>query len=360
MNLKFSMFPIERIARNWLGVADGNFDDSLLPFQIMGDVYVEDVSSRIPKDEFDYCKSALGTETTKHLEQIKYAIIHRFPSIEKDPVTGNLIFEQELVDRSKILVHEIIACLRLIRPTTQHAQFMGGSVEPDGTLRHFHFDNPYTFVSSLPNQRLFGIRTVDVQSLKYFAPLFVTAMEGNYWKYRMAVEMFQSGYFQHSHWKLRFFMWTAALEALFTSHTSGQHRGSLVAKERIKFTVGASTLIYPPDELSEWEADPKLSVEDVIDEIYCLRNHLAHGDKVPDYYFLKPGRQGLNDSICKGEVLLESISSIIRQTLLGILKNGLLNHFADGAASEAYFASNGLTKSALEGRLGKKYYVCPS
>ena len=218
-----------------------------------------------------------------------------------------MIFEQELVDRSNRLVQEIVACLRLIRPTTQHAQFMGGSVEPDGTLGHFHFDNPFTFVSSLLNQKLFGIRTVDIQRLKYYAPLFVAAMEGHYWKYRMAVEMFQSGYFQHSHWKLRFFMWTAALEALFTSHTSGQHRGSLVAKERVKFLVGAGTPIYPPDELSEYETDPNLTVGDVIDEIYCLRNHIAHGDKAPDYYFQTPGRQGINGTVYKGEVLMESI-----------------------------------------------------
>ena len=66
MNLRFSMFPIAPMARNWVGVPDGTFDDSLLPFQIMGDVYIEDVSSLIPKDEFDYCKSALGTETTKY------------------------------------------------------------------------------------------------------------------------------------------------------------------------------------------------------------------------------------------------------------------------------------------------------
>jgi hypothetical protein len=347
------------MARNWVGVPDGHFDDSLLPFQIMGDVYVEEVSSRIPKDEFDYCKSALGTETTKYLEQVKYAIIHRFPSIEKDPITGNLVLEQELADRSRMLVQEIIACLRLIRPITQNVQFMGGSVEPDGTLRHMHFDNPFSYVSSLPNQRLFGIRTVDIQSLKYYAPLFVAAMEGNYWKYRMAVEMFQSGYFQHSHWKLRFFMWTAALEALFTSHTNAQHRGSLVAKERVKFIVGASTLIYPPDERSQYEADPKLTVADVIDEIYCLRNHIAHGDKVPDYYFHTPGRQALSGTLYKGEVLLEAISSIVRQALLSILKNGLLNHFADAASSESFFAANALTKSAIEARLGKRQYSCP-
>lgn len=359
MALKFSMFPIAPMLRNWVGVPGGTFDGSLLPFHIVGDVYLEEVASHIPEDEFDYCKSALGTETIKHLEEIKYAIIHRFPTVVKDPATGDLLFEQELAERSRMLVQEIVACLRLIRPTMQHVQFMGGSVEPNGTLRHMHFENPFSYVSSLPNQRLFGIRTIDLQNLKFYVPLFVTAMEGNYWKYRMAVEMFQSGHFQHSHWKLRFFMWTAALEALFTSHTSNQHRGSLVAKERVKFLLGPSALIYPLDELSQYDVDPQLTVADVIDEIYCLRNHIAHGDKVPDYYVQATGRQGINGPICRGEVLMEAISSIIRQALLSILKNGLLSHFSDAASSESYFAANGLTKSTLETLPGKSHFQCP-
>jgi hypothetical protein len=106
----------------------------------------------------------------------------------------------------------------------------------------------------------------------------------------------------------------------------------------------------------EYEADPRLTVADVIDEIYCLRNHIAHGDRVPDYYFRTPGRKAINGTIKKGEVLMESISSIVRQALLRILEKGLLNHFVDAAASEAYFTRNGLTTSAI----GKRHYRCPS
>src|SRR5208282_737306 len=115
-------------------------------------------------------------------------------------------------------------CLRLIRPTTQHAQFMGGRIERGGKLRHFHFDNPFTYVNSIPNQKLFAVRTSDIDDLRFYSPLFIKVIEDQHWKFIMAVDMFQSGFFQHSYWKLRFFMWTAALEALFTSHTSDQHR----------------------------------------------------------------------------------------------------------------------------------------
>jgi hypothetical protein len=240
---------------------------------------------------------------------------------------------------------------------------LGGSVGNDGSLNNIHFDHPIPFLSSLSNQTVMAIRTQDVQDLKSVFPQFRTAMEGNYWKFRMSVDMFQSGYFQQTHWKLRFFMWTAALEALFTSHSSPQHRGSLVAKERVKHLLGATTLIYPAGELSQYEPDPHLTVENVIDEIYCLRNHIAHGDKVPDYYFQTTGRTGLNGPINKLETLSEAISSIVRRSLLTILKTNLLVNFQDGAASESYFSSLGLTKSKLEQKAkvgGTVQFTCPS
>jgi hypothetical protein len=251
-----------------------------------------------------------------------------------------------------------VACLRIVRPFVQSAQFLGGSVETNGTLRHIHFHHPITFLTPLPSQNLIAIRTQDVQRLKGIFPEFRNAMEGNYWKFRMAVDMFQSGYFQQTHWKLRFFMWTAALESLFTSHSSTQHRGSLVAKERIKFVVGGNTSIYPADELSQYETNPNITIADVIDEIYCLRNHLAHGDKVPDYYFQTPCRQGINGPVYKADLLTEALSSIIRSALLRILDNGLLAHYSDAASSESYFTQHGLTRNVLQAA-GLPYYQCP-
>lgn len=357
--MKFSLFPIERIARNWLGVQDDNFDDSILPFEIVDGVFLEDVSQNIRGDEFDYCKRALGTEVTEHLEGVKYAIVHRYPNIAEDPKTGKLIFEPDLTKRSETLVQQVIACLRLIRPTVEHAQSMGGKIADDGSFRSFHFENPITFSSALANQKMFAIRTEDIKQLRFYAPLFIAALEGNYWKFRMGVDMFQSGFLQHTHWKVRFFMWTAALEALFTSHTNAEHRGSLVAKERIKQLLGPSQLVYPKGEIPLFDQDPHLTVEQVIDELYCLRNHIAHGDKVPDYYFNTKGREGMDGSIVsKAEMLSEAASSIVRQCLLTILKGNLIAHFQDEKTSEAYFSSLELTKRILEKRKIPNF-TCP-
>jgi hypothetical protein len=354
---KCSIFPIERVAHNWAGFS-GDFDVSLLPLKIIDDVHVEDVSGLIQKDEFRYCREMLGTEMVKHLENFKYAIVHRFTSPIQDPKTGRLLLDTELQDRSRFLVQAVVACLRVIRPTVQHAQFMGGDVEADGTFRHFHFDHPVQYLSPLPIQTLMRVGTQDLLSLVKYAARFIAAMEGDFWKYRMAVDMFQSGFFQETHWKLRYFMWTAALEALFTSHANPEHRGSLVAKERVKKLLKSSCLVYPSHELSEYDVDPKLTVGKVLDQIYCLRNHIAHGDRVPDYYFETPARQAINGPVMKKEVLTEAISSIVRQCILAILDKNLLSHFASDATAEVHFSKLGLTNALLKNKR-RKHFKCP-
>jgi|SRR3984885_411128 len=365
MDMKFSLFPIERLARSWEkgGFYDGDFDRSLLPFEIIPGLFIEDVEALIAPNEFNHYLSMLGYESVKFLKAIKYVIINRYPKYAVKP-NGDMIFEEDQRKSSEYLIQEAIACLRLIRPIRQFAQACGGDVRDDGSLTNFHFESPLPYVNSPENQKLFGVRTSDAEALRFYLPLFQNAMSGQFWKFRMALEMYQSGFFQHSHWKARYFLWTAALESLYTSQpqpgSGSGHSGSLVAKERIKSLLGPTAPIYPPGELTNLDTNPNLTVADVMDEIYCLRNNIAHGDKIPDYYFQTPGRKMFDgQELYKRDMLIEAISSIIRQSLLAILKNGLLDHFRDRVSSETYFGGLGLTKSNLIKTIPKTGFTCP-
>jgi hypothetical protein len=133
-----------------------------------------------------------------------------------------------------------------------------------------------------------------------------------------------------------------------------------VAKERIKEMLGPGTSVYPPEELSRLEANPSLTVADVLDEIYCLRNHIAHGDMIPGHYFQTTGRSSLNGPLVRIDMLIENISFIVRRSLLKIMKDNLLAHFRDAASSEAYFDTLQLTNSAISMRFGRSTFTCPS
>jgi hypothetical protein len=357
---RFSMYPIGRIARGAYAGGD-EFDLSLLPIEVLRDVHIEDVSSLIRMGDFDIHKSNVGEYRFRELERIKYAIIHRYPQNGPDPDTGRYLVDTDQTERSRKLVSDITACLRIIRPITTRAQFCEGKVSDDGQLYDIAFNEPVPEFSLPENQSRFGLRNVDTEELRFYAPRFINAMNQPFWKFRMAVQMYNTGYFEHEDWKMRFFLWTSALEALFTSQNSDrQHSGSLVAKERIKDHLGASSLLYPHGELLSLEPIPTLQISDVIDEIYCLRNHIAHGDKVPDYYFQETGRENLNGDLNRVHMLTEAISFIVRRSLLKILKDDLLKHFQDGASSEAYFSARDLTKNAIKKSVKKAPFICPA
>jgi hypothetical protein len=297
----------------------------------------------------------------KELQRISHAITYRFPQNEFDPITKTFIVDSVQANRSVEKIREIAVSLRLIRPTQQYAGLLQGDVLSNGKFRIQSFETPDPHADVPMNQRLFSIRTQDAKDLQFYAPLLIDAMHKPYWKFRMAVQLYEAAHFQYRDWKVQFFLWSSALEALYTTQSKdGQNSGSKVASERIKSLIGGSTSIYPPGELLKSIPNPGYSVNDVIGEIYCLRNHIAHGDKVPDYYFAAPGRDDINTPLLKRwQMLTEALSFIVRRSILTILKDGLLNDFADASTSEAYFLSKGLTKNALT-KAGIKNFTCPA
>ncbi len=360
--MKFALYPIERVAigRQRGGWEDGDFDLTLVPFEITDRVHIEDVSTRFPDDAFDIYENGLGSYALKELRRLRYAIVYRFPQYELNVATNEIILDAEQMERAQLLVREIAVCLRIIRPTLQRAQCCEGQIRDDGRFIPGPFDVPNPYADVPQNQRLFSIRTEDIKSLRFYAPLFLSAMHQSFWKFRMAVQLFEAGHWQSTDKKIQFFLWVSALEALFTTQNrDGQHSGKLVAGERIKALIGGNTPIYSVGELPSSQQNPGITVSDVIGEIYCLRNHIAHGDKLPDHYWARTGRPFDNERLTKFDELIEAVSFILRRCLLTILKDGLLSHFADKGSSEAYFTESGQTKQKLRDS-GAVEPTCPT
>ena len=358
---QFCLYPIQRIARsiNRGGIDDDDFDASILPVVLNDGATIEDVSSRILKDEFEFLRGHLSDDSIKQLRRIRYAIVYRSPDYEEDK-KGGVILANELLKRSENIVAENAALLRLIRPTTQKTQMISGAIRIDGTFSMRHLNDPLTFVDAPENQKHFTVRTSDVQDLAFYGPIFRKSMHDPNWKFRMAVQMHEAGYFQNTEWKARYFLWSAAIEALFTSKGTNwqQHSGSLVVGERIKDLLGPRAQIYPTDELPSNLPNPNIAVEDIIGEVSCLRNHIAHGDKIPDYYFTH-GRDDFNEPLPRVMLVIEAISFLVRKSILKIMKDGIVPHFSDDASLGAYYAAKQLTKSDLQSK-GLKAFKCPT
>ena len=291
-------------------------------------------------DTFAWVKNVLGIKDLKELQAVEYAIVHRY-------TTEELGYGGADDDKSERLVRNLVACLRLIRPMRQRASLMGGELREGGKINVQHFEHPKGILGVPEVQKLFHLRMIDLVLLRELAPKFLAAMGGETWKFRMAVEFHEAGHFQDWYWKARYSLWCSALEALYTSQTP-EHRGSLVARERIKWFLGANTSIYEKGDIPDYvHPQPNVTVGDVVEDLYTLRNFIAHGDRVLDDFYKQKSRQGISREHSLLEVLVEALSFIIRRSLLRILRDNLLPNFANAAASEAYFGAAGLTNTAI-------------
>jgi hypothetical protein len=230
----------------------------------------------------------------------------------------------------------------------EKAYLVHGTVqEPAGSFSVQGFDVPAVELMEVPEvQKLFKLRIQDAENLHKYLPDFLLAMRGDYWKFKMAVQFYSRGHFQSLDWKARYLLWCSAIESIYTSHL-WEHQGSLVATSRIKWFLGVDTSIYAIGDLVGSLPDPGITVGNIVSDLYDMRNFIAHGDRLPNSFF-ENMRTGLGCGVTKAEVLLEAASFIVRASLIRILNNGLLSHFADAGPAEAYFGNERLTKSALK------------
>jgi hypothetical protein len=347
--MNFTLYPISWVAD---AIDDVPFDQGRLPIDIAEGVRIESVREHFRERAFELWSSRVGTIVVDELERVRFALVHRYTP---DPIVvdGEVIGEQRRSADSQNLVRMLAACLRLIRPMRQSALMIHGKVrDEDGSFDVGGFDVPPSHLIEVPEvQKLFKLRNQDADDLQILARQFLKGMRGAVWKFRMAVQFHELGHFQVIDWKARFLQWCSAIESIYTTHHP-EHQGKLLATSRIKWFLGQNTNIYAPGDLIDLIQDPGITVGQIVDDLYDMRNFMAHGDRIPDPYFRDELRTGLNGGVKRGEVLLEAASFIVRTSLLKILRDNLLNHFTDAGPAEAYFGAQGLTNTAIRAASG--------
>jgi len=337
---KMTLYPIHAVGRPFMD--EEPFDDSLLPAEIIPDVRIEKVAGLLTPESFDLWKRHLAPEKIQSFANIDYAIVHRFRA--EHVGTGDT--EQ----KSMQLVRTLSALLRIIRPMRQRFFAIQGTVDPGGKFVPGSFDGPEDYVELPEAHKLLHLRPRDLKKFTQLAAAFLRAMEGEYWSVRLAVQFHDHGYYTFQrYWKLSWFLWIAGLESLYTADHA-EHRGQIVIKERIKHLLGGSTSVYEAGDIPSFLPQPEQTVIGVIEPIYQLRNIVIHGKRVPDSFYAKEGRIGLEGPLRRVEELVEALSFLLRKSIQLILEKNLLENFKDEGTVKAYFSDLGLTRTKLSRR----------
>jgi hypothetical protein len=320
--IEIQLVPLERMA-------EPLFDLSQLPVEITPGVQVADVSSLLPPPEFEYMKAEVGRHQLRYFTStVKYGLVHRYKlSYPDNDVEGK---------DKKELLNNIFCLLRLIRPHRRCGGVQGDIT--NGTIAFRQTTFPHDTLDVPEALKLFAVRNKDLEELRTLLPGFLKAMQGPYWPFRMAVQYYYMGY-EVNDWRGRYLYWgSSALHALYS------HKEQKIVP-RIKRFLGENTLIYEPKEHPDFEfLEPNpLTIKDVLDDVNKVRNCIAHGDRIPDRYFsVERGRLTLNGAVSFITVLDDSLAFIVRESLLQILRNNLLEDFKSRHQYSLFWKKMGL------------------
>ena len=274
------------------------------------------------------------------VKNVRCALVHRYdasPSYGRRKPDSHE--DRALRDRSEFLTTDLGACLRLIRPMPQFARTMHGEITADGSFLVIGFEHP-TPVSLIPEaHQHFTLRNRDAEDLMRYASKYSwTPCRVSMGNSRLRYRCTRPGITTLVTTLLDIWLWCCALQSIFTTNKPG-HREEQVAKARIKKFLGEAASIYAPGDISKSLPQPTISIADVIDDIFVVRNCLAFGEPIPSHYFRDTMRQGIYGDVSHFEVLTEGLSFIIRSSLLKILRDGHIEHFKDAATAEPYWTA---------------------
>jgi hypothetical protein len=326
--IDFQLIPLERFSAQ-------PFDFSQLPFSIVRDVEVADVSSLLPPSMFEYLRFEVGQNRMHVFDgTTKYALVHRY---EEDPRWPGNAEAQTAAKKKAEILNEVFACSRIVRPTRRLGS-VSGFLRDDGTVEQRQATFPDSALDVPEALKLFAFRNKDLEELRNLIGTFLKAIHGEYWPLRMAVQYYYMGY-EVNDWKGRYLYWgSSAIHALYSSSNEKIVR-------RIKWFLGDNTLIYPPGEHPEAEflgADPT-TIGEIVEDVNVVRNCIAHGERIPDKYFKQDaGRNTLNGKVNYITVLDDALAFIVRSTLRRIVAENLLGDFASRVSVSQFWKTNGL------------------
>lgn len=259
-------------------------------------------------------------------------LVHRYHS---PPLIG------EAEERSVTLLAYVLAHLRIINPHRDSTDdYLQLSQQSDGTFWAFSCAKasfrPNRFLCDCENLCCV-IKKEHVYRLKEWIPWIVEFADNWRHYYPLYLSMF---FIEKAcidtDFRTRHLFRVMALEALYCSDADF---GKKALKSKLTKFIGWHTDLYKAYEVDYLHLPEMPLTDSLIDDVYTLRNKIAHADVLPGAWVKETTRPGLNRPITYADQLCEAAGSMARLSWLRIMSDKLQKIFSEKKQMEDFFSN---------------------
>jgi hypothetical protein len=320
---KITITPVGRFAEPF--VDDEEFSPKDLPFEILPGIFLADVGKQMKHLDLElWSREYLSKHDVDKIQGWRHALVHYYSEEEYSHGTPE--------SQSRELLYRIFLGLRIVRPSRVPFQYLHARVKGDGSLDPSGFYRAEVPLTVCACDTWGPIRASDAELLRAVAPSLIRAFEMRCRPVTRAMSVLETGY-NSPNVDVKLLLWVTGLEALFTS---SNYSGAPVVIRRVRHFLGSKTQLYRSSDYPGFLSMPTLRVKDLLQDIYRMRNSVAHGEWIPPEFLARSGHAGGAKSYA--DVLLEAASIVLRLALTRILKDSLLETFGDKDGLDSYFS----------------------
>ncbi len=287
---------------------------SRTPFPIWGDIAIENVEGLLTAEHFSLWREYIDQRSRKRLASAPVAMVHRYSS-------DDLVGRRE--EESKDLLFKVVTCLRLIKPTRDEFTAVQAKVGEGGQMDVFSVTPPSHVGLNVPSSEALNQTDVtDLRALNQCAAAFLEMADAGPAGFRRAIRFLNLGYQGMQDSVIQLITWVIGIESIYRVSDEGMSQDELFS--RIVTLLQAESDIYSDSAMRRYFGDFRLTVGDVLPDLFDLRNRLAHGLWVPDEWKDRSGHSTPGGSIVQyADTLREAASYILRKSILQTVLNFL-------------------------------------
>jgi hypothetical protein len=301
---------------------------SKLPLELADRFAVRDVSGVLAKDSLQLWEEYVSKKQMEEVETWHDSLVREYDDQTSDGT-----------DDERLLYYAI-AHLRIISPNrTSGSDRIKGSTRKEGLLVSQY---TYTVQPIFLEDCEFGfeISVPALESLRLWMPWIEEFCRDwrKYYPLYVSMRLSEKAYLEND-LDIRHLLRVAAIEALFGSEkVFGQNA---VVPRVMRFVGQGKKVDLYSSYRSEFQHLPKLPLtEQLLRDMYVLRNKIAHGDRIPEKWKKEPLRHATLDHrpLMHADILREAATAVLRLSWGRIVPERLQSVFADKAQMEAFLS----------------------
>ena len=271
-----------------------------------------------------------GSREPDEIDRWDLCLVHRYESSE---VIG------EMEQKSITQLGYILGHLRLINPHRDSTDdCIQLSRQADRSFSGFSCSKanfrPNRFLTDCENLCC-SVNAGHIATLKQWMPWIIefAANWRDFYPFYLSLFFLEKGCVD-TDFRTRHLFRVMSLEALLSS--DGDF-GRKAFKSKLPKLLGWHTDLYKPYSVDFFPLPELLLTDLLLDDIYTLRNRIAHADVLPEQWISEIKRPGLNEPISYAAQLTEAAASMARLSWLRILSENLQKTFANKKSMETFF-----------------------